>query len=150
MRLAEQAVTGHGNGDGRTAMLAAEATIDLAACRAIFDRAANLIDQHQTVNPTTTGTKQALTALFGEAQAAKAFIAQAAPRIVDRALALSGWRRLPEWVATRRGLPRRPRPSLHAPARRQPRIRVLGRAGPRPPARPALGHRPTPRSPQTP
>ena len=89
-KLAQQAATSHGNGNGRTAMLAAEATIDLAACRAIFDRAATLIDQHQTANPTATGTKQELATLFGEAQAAKAFIAQAAPRIVDRALALSG------------------------------------------------------------
>jgi L-evernosamine nitrososynthase len=95
-KLAGRAVNGsghgHGNGDGdgRKMMLAAEATIDLAACRAVFDRAANLIDQHQAANPTSTGSKEALTALFGEAQAAKAFIAQAAPRIVDRALALSG------------------------------------------------------------
>ena len=85
-KLTEQPV----NGNGRKATLAAEDAIDLTACRAVFDRAANLIDQHHAANPTSAGTERALTALFGEVQAAKAFIGQAAPRIVDRALALSG------------------------------------------------------------
>ena len=72
------------------ATLAAEATIDLAVCRAVFERAANLIDQHYEAHPTSTGSDEAVTELFGEVQAAKAFISHAAPRIVDQALALSG------------------------------------------------------------
>jgi alkylation response protein AidB-like acyl-CoA dehydrogenase len=56
----------------------------------VFDRVASLIDQHHAANPTSIGTDEELMALFAEVQAAKAFIGQAAPRIVDRALALSG------------------------------------------------------------
>jgi alkylation response protein AidB-like acyl-CoA dehydrogenase len=85
-RLAERGA----NSNGRESVLAAESTIELAACRAVFDRAAALIDRHHEANPASTGTDAELTALFAEAQAAKAFIGQAAPRIVDRALALSG------------------------------------------------------------
>jgi L-evernosamine nitrososynthase len=85
-KLGEQAA----NGIGRMATLAAEATIDLAVCRAVFERAANLIDQHYEAHPTSTGSDEAVTELFGEVQAAKAFISHAAPRIVDQALALSG------------------------------------------------------------
>ena len=58
-----------------------------------------LIDEHHAANPTADGTDEELTALFAEAQAAKAFISEAAPRIVDRALALSGRRRLPQRVS---------------------------------------------------
>lgn len=80
----------NGNGNGREMVLAAESTIELAACRGVLARAANLIDQHQAASPTSVGTDDELIELFAEAQAAKAFISQAAPRIVDRALALSG------------------------------------------------------------
>jgi alkylation response protein AidB-like acyl-CoA dehydrogenase len=59
--------------------------VELAACRAILARAGSLIDEHFA----TGGTGDAL-ALFAEAQAAKTFVAEAAVRIVDRALALSG------------------------------------------------------------
>jgi alkylation response protein AidB-like acyl-CoA dehydrogenase len=78
------------SGDGREGVLVADATIELAACRAVLGRAAGLIDEHQAANPTSDGSAVELTALFAEAQAAKAFVVQAAPRIVDRALALSG------------------------------------------------------------
>lgn len=76
--------------DPRTQVLAAEALIDLSACRAVFARAAALIDEHHALNPTSAGTAESLTSLFAEAQSAKAFIGEAAVRIVDRALALSG------------------------------------------------------------
>jgi alkylation response protein AidB-like acyl-CoA dehydrogenase len=68
----------------------AENVVTLSACRAIFSRAAALIDEHHARNPTSPGTPDELTSLFAEAQSAKAFIAEAAVRIVDRALALSG------------------------------------------------------------
>jgi alkylation response protein AidB-like acyl-CoA dehydrogenase len=71
-------------------MLVAENVVDLSACRAIFSRAASLIDEHYARNPTSRGTSDDLTRLFGETQSAKLFIGDAAIRIVDRALALSG------------------------------------------------------------
>lgn len=74
----------------RTRMLAAENAIELAACRSIFSRAATLIDQHYVANPAGDGTDEELTGLFAEAQATKAFVNDAATRVVDRALSLSG------------------------------------------------------------
>jgi alkylation response protein AidB-like acyl-CoA dehydrogenase len=64
----------------RTLMLLAENAIDLSAARAILSRAALLVDEGEAD----------LVSLFAEAQAAKAFVKEAAARIVDRALALSG------------------------------------------------------------
>jgi len=78
------------DGNGRDGVLVAESTMELAACRAVLARAAGLIDRHHAASPVSDGTDEQLTKLFSEAQAAKAFISQAAPRIVDRALALSG------------------------------------------------------------
>jgi L-evernosamine nitrososynthase len=76
--------------DPRTQMLAAENVVDLSACRAVLSRAAALIDEQHERGPTSAGTDEELTNLFGETQSAKAFIGEAAVRIVDRALALSG------------------------------------------------------------
>jgi alkylation response protein AidB-like acyl-CoA dehydrogenase len=76
--------------DPHTQVVAAESLIDLSACRAVFSRAAALIDEHRALNPTSTGTAEELTSLFAEVQSAKAFVSEAAVRIVDRALALSG------------------------------------------------------------
>jgi alkylation response protein AidB-like acyl-CoA dehydrogenase len=61
-------------------MLIAENAIELAACRATLARSATLVDEpgHDAV------------ALFVDTQAAKAFVNEAAARIVDRALAVSG------------------------------------------------------------
>jgi alkylation response protein AidB-like acyl-CoA dehydrogenase len=68
--------------DAHTRMLVAESVVDLTASRAVLARAASLIDeQHEGHDPTL---------LFGEAQSAKLFIGDAAARIVDRALAVSG------------------------------------------------------------
>jgi alkylation response protein AidB-like acyl-CoA dehydrogenase len=76
--------------DPHTQVVAAASLIDLSACRAVFSRAAALIDEHHARNPAATGTAAELTSLFTEAQTAKAFVSEAAVRIVDRALALSG------------------------------------------------------------
>jgi alkylation response protein AidB-like acyl-CoA dehydrogenase len=76
--------------DPHAQMLAAESFVELSACRAVFSRAAALIDEHHERNPTSRGTAQELTQLFAEAQSAKLFIGEAAVRIVDRALAQSG------------------------------------------------------------
>ena len=78
------------NGDARAPMLVAESAIDLTAARATISRAAALIDEHHAANPTADGTDEEITALFAEGQAAKTFVNEAATRVVDRALALSG------------------------------------------------------------
>jgi alkylation response protein AidB-like acyl-CoA dehydrogenase len=78
---------GRRNGvDPRTLMLAAENVVDLAACRAVLSRAAELVDEQHDRTPTAAE----LTDIFAEAQSAKTFIGEAAVRVVDRALALSG------------------------------------------------------------
>ena len=74
------AIAARGEPDARTRMLVAENAIELGACRATLARAAVLVDE----------SEHPLVALFAEAQAAKAFVNEAAARIVDRALALSG------------------------------------------------------------
>ena len=76
--------------DGRARMLVAENAIDLSAARAALARAAALIDDHYAAHPTAAGPGEQLTAIFGEAQATKAFVNEACVRVVDRALALSG------------------------------------------------------------
>ena len=78
-----------GAADSRSRMLVAENAVDLAACRAMLDRAARLVDEHDREADGPAGA-DALVALFAEAQAAKAFVNEVATRIVDRALALSG------------------------------------------------------------
>ena len=78
-----------GAADSRSRMLVAENAVDLAACRAMLDRAARLVDEHDREGG-RRADPDALVALFAEAQAAKAFVNEVATRIVDRALALSG------------------------------------------------------------
>jgi alkylation response protein AidB-like acyl-CoA dehydrogenase len=78
------------DGDARPRMQVADNAVDLAASRGVLSRAAALIDEHHTANPVSDGSAEQLEALFAEAQAAKAFVNEAAARIVDRALALSG------------------------------------------------------------
>ena len=77
----------HANGDARGRILVAENAIELSAARAVFARAATLIDEHESES--AEGGER-LTAVFAEAQATKAFVNEAATRVVDRALALSG------------------------------------------------------------
>jgi alkylation response protein AidB-like acyl-CoA dehydrogenase len=89
-QLARQGIAGRINGDARPRMLVADTAIDLAAARGVLSRAAALIDDHRAANPASDGSADELGALFAESQAAKAFVNEAAARIVDRALALSG------------------------------------------------------------
>ena len=89
-QVARRGIVGRINGDARPRMQVAENTIDLAASRGVMSRAAMLIDEHRAANPASDGSAEQLGALFAEAQAAKAFVNEAAARIVDRALALSG------------------------------------------------------------
>lgn len=89
-RLARRGVAGRIDGDPRGRMQIAENVVDLAAARAVLSRAAGLIDDHHAANPVGDGSAEEIEALFAEAQAAKALVGEAAPRIVERALALSG------------------------------------------------------------
>src|ERR671922_190080 len=89
-RLARQAIAGRINGDARPRTHVADNAVDLAAARAVLSRAGALIDEHRAANPASDGSAEQLGALFAEAQAAKAFVGEAATRVVDRALALSG------------------------------------------------------------
>jgi alkylation response protein AidB-like acyl-CoA dehydrogenase len=89
-QVARGSVRGRVNGDALPRMQLADNAIDLAAARGVLSRAAALIDEHRAANPASDGSAQQLGALFAEAQAAKAFVNEAAARIVDRALALSG------------------------------------------------------------
>jgi alkylation response protein AidB-like acyl-CoA dehydrogenase len=61
-------------------MLIAENVIDLGACRATLSRSATLVDD----------SGAPVVAVFADTQAAKAFVNEAAARIVDRALAITG------------------------------------------------------------
>jgi alkylation response protein AidB-like acyl-CoA dehydrogenase len=89
-RLARRGVTGRTDGAARPRMQVADNAVDLAAARGVVSRAAALIDEHRAANPASDGDAEEFCALFAEAQAAKAFVGEAAARIVDRALALSG------------------------------------------------------------
>ncbi len=89
-QLARTGIAGRINGDARPRMQVADNAVDLAAARGVLSRAAALIDAHRAANPASDGSAEELGALFAEAQAAKAFVNEAATRIVDRALALSG------------------------------------------------------------
>jgi alkylation response protein AidB-like acyl-CoA dehydrogenase len=82
-RTATAAAGRRGEPDARGRMLMGENAIELSACRASLSRAAALLDEHD-------GRDADVVALFAEAQAAKAFVNDAAARVVDRALALSG------------------------------------------------------------
>jgi alkylation response protein AidB-like acyl-CoA dehydrogenase len=89
-QIARDGIAGRVNGEARPRMQVADNAVDLAASRGVLSRAAALIDDHRAANPGSDGSPEELAALFAEAQAAKAFVGEAAARIVDRALALSG------------------------------------------------------------
>jgi alkylation response protein AidB-like acyl-CoA dehydrogenase len=89
-QVARHGIAARINGDARPRMQVADNAVDLAASRGVMSRAAALIDEHRAANPTSDGSADQLGALFAEAQAAKAFVNEAAARVVDRALALSG------------------------------------------------------------
>ena len=76
--------------DALSNMLVAESAIDFAAARGILARAASLVDEHHAAHPADDGTDGEVIGVFSEGQAAKAFVVDAATRVVDRALALSG------------------------------------------------------------
>ena len=95
-------------------MLVGENAVDLAACRAALSRAAVLVDEHRDENPTSRRDERGDRALFAEAQAVKTFVNEAATRVVDRALALSGGAGYFNSPRSPR-LPRRPRGAFMHP-----------------------------------
>jgi alkylation response protein AidB-like acyl-CoA dehydrogenase len=76
--------------DTHAAMRLSENVIDMATMRAVFDRAATMIDEYHAEFPTGDAPFTTAQAMFAEVQAAKAYVNDAATRITDRALALSG------------------------------------------------------------
>jgi L-evernosamine nitrososynthase len=74
----------------RTETLAAENAIELSAIRAVFDRVGALLDEHHLRSAREDPPDADMAALFAEVQSAKTFVNEAAVRVVDRALALSG------------------------------------------------------------
>jgi alkylation response protein AidB-like acyl-CoA dehydrogenase len=89
-RIAREGIAGRRDGDGLARTQVADNAIDLAAARGALSRASALIDCHHAANPGSDGSADELEALFAESQAAKAFVNEAATRVVDRALTLSG------------------------------------------------------------
>jgi alkylation response protein AidB-like acyl-CoA dehydrogenase len=81
---------GSGEDTAYSQMLTAGNELDLCAVRGTLSRATRLIDEHAQTHPDTMGSSDQIVALFTEVQAAKAFITEAAGRVTDRALALSG------------------------------------------------------------
>ena len=78
--VATDTLAARGEPDPRARTLIAENAVELGAARATLSRSATLVDD----------SDRHVVALFAETQAAKAFVTEAAVRIVDRALALSG------------------------------------------------------------
>jgi alkylation response protein AidB-like acyl-CoA dehydrogenase len=71
-------------------LLAAENAIDMAAMRAVFARAALLVDGYFAEHAAAIGPEEEVRAVFTETQSAKTFVHLAAIRIVDRAMTISG------------------------------------------------------------
>ena len=88
--VALQSLIKRGSADGRSRMLVAESTMDVEAARATLSRAATLIDEHYAAHPTAEAPGEATIEVFTVAQVAKTFVNEAAARVVERALALSG------------------------------------------------------------
>jgi alkylation response protein AidB-like acyl-CoA dehydrogenase len=83
-----------GRADGHVAapeqMLMASNAIDLSAMRATFGRAAELVEAFHHAHLASDASPHEWTSIFAEVQAAKTFVGEAARRIVERALTLSG------------------------------------------------------------
>lgn len=92
--IAVKAVAGKLSGSGEigahTQMLSSQNAIDISAMRSILARAADLIDEYYVEHPSDDGNIDEMAAIFAEVQSAKTFINEAAQRVVDRALSLSG------------------------------------------------------------
>ena len=77
-------------GDGRAVMLAAANATDLAAARATLAAAATDVDDRHAARPARALPDDEVVAAFTATQAAKVVTGEAAARVVERALELSG------------------------------------------------------------
>ena len=152
-QIARHGIAERINGDARPRMQVADNAIDLAAARGVLSRAASLIDEHRVANPASDGTADELEALFAEAQAAKAFVNEAGSAHRRPCARPLRRRRLCQRQPARPRLPRRQGRLLHAPAWRQPRLRLprprRARRTSAPPLRWDSHPQPTPRSART-
>jgi alkylation response protein AidB-like acyl-CoA dehydrogenase len=80
----------HVAAETHAAMRLSENVIDLATMRAVFARSASTIDAYHDAFPAGDAPFDTAQTVFAEVQAAKTHINDAATRITDRALALSG------------------------------------------------------------
>jgi alkylation response protein AidB-like acyl-CoA dehydrogenase len=71
-------------------LLAAENAIDQSASRAIFGASLRAVDTYFEAHPTAFGSLAEAAEIFSIVQRAKAFLNQAAPRVVDRAMTMTG------------------------------------------------------------
>jgi alkylation response protein AidB-like acyl-CoA dehydrogenase len=78
--------------DGATRGLVADDEIDLHAARAALARAGHVVDAHHQQHADGAAGDDVVLEVFAEVQAAKTVVTQAAGRVVDRALVLSGGR----------------------------------------------------------
>jgi alkylation response protein AidB-like acyl-CoA dehydrogenase len=76
--------------DPHAMMRLAENVVDIAAMRAMFDRAGRLLDRFHADTLIDDAHVDTVRATYAEVQAAKTHMTEAASRIADRALALSG------------------------------------------------------------
>jgi len=76
--------------DGLTETTLSEATVELAAVRAIVARTASLVDEYWEAFPTADGPAEEVIRLSAEIQAGKTFANAASVRTADRALSLAG------------------------------------------------------------
>jgi alkylation response protein AidB-like acyl-CoA dehydrogenase len=121
--IARHGIAGRINGDARALTQVADNAVDLAAARGVLSRAGALIDDHRAANPASDGSVRRARRGVRRGPGRKAFVGEAAARIVERALALSGGAGYLNGSPLAR-LPRRQGRHLHAPARRQPRLRL--------------------------
>jgi alkylation response protein AidB-like acyl-CoA dehydrogenase len=80
----------HALDDPHAVMRLSENVVDLATMRAVLGRAGQLIDGYHAAYPAEGASLEATQAVYAEVQAAKTHINEAAGRVTDRALALSG------------------------------------------------------------
>lgn len=73
-----------------TTMVLAQNVVELSTMQALFERAAQAIDDHHRAHPTGALVQEASGVALARVQVAKAHLSEAATRVVDRAMALTG------------------------------------------------------------
>jgi alkylation response protein AidB-like acyl-CoA dehydrogenase len=89
-RAALDGAARRGTTDGRTRSLAASNAMDLTLARSALSRGASLVDAHEAAFASSFGPASDITELFVEAQTVKTVVGEAASRVVERSLAMTG------------------------------------------------------------